>query len=161
MPGFVYTEMTNQSLLATILRITVYNFNDRSPLTHPLYVIFGLILTVITCWLVVSLKDDNTDWALALILLLALIVYPSSQFFYSVLLIIPVLLLWVNREEIPIVDWGIVAFFTVVYVLISHSSYTFVANILLWLAMVALLAWAILKRQSQPEISRYKGVEAS
>ena len=161
MPGFVYSEMNNQSLLATILRMTDYNFNDRSPLTHPLYIIFGFILTGITCWLVFSLKDDYTDWALALILLLALIVYPSSQFFYSVLLIIPVLLLWVDREKLPIGVWGIVAFITVLYVLISFGSHVFVANIILWLAMVALLAWAILKKQSQPEISRYKGVEAS
>jgi hypothetical protein len=151
LPSFVYTEMVNQSLLATILRITNYTFNGRSPLTHPLYIVLTLILTGITCSITFSLKADQKGWTLALLLLLSLVIYPSSGVLYSFLLIIPILLLWVNREEIPIGVFGIVAFITVVYVLISHNSYVFVANALLWLALAIFLIWTIYQRRYHAE----------
>jgi hypothetical protein len=78
-------------------------------------------------------------------------IYPNTTSSYSFMLIVPVLLLWANREEIPIVDWGIVAFITLICVLIGHWSYIFVANILLWLALALFSTWTIIKQKYYPE----------
>lgn len=146
---FVYTETTNQSLLATILRLGEYDINDRSMLTHPVYVGTAIILTAITGWLLHSLKGDSADWGLGLVLILALIVYPASQFFYSVFLLVPLLLLWVRREEIPTGAAGTGALITVIFVLITIGGYVFVANILLWSILAALSGWILLSRGSR------------
>jgi hypothetical protein len=151
LPNGLYTEAVNQSLLAALLRMTEYNFSGQSPFYYTTFLVLALILTGITCWISFSLEADQAYWNLSLILLLSLLVYPASLSSYSFLLIVPILLIWVNREEIPIADWGIIAFLSVVCVLISHSDYVFVANFLLWLALALISTWTILGRKYQPE----------
>ena len=48
MPDYLYTEPINQSLLATILRVTQYDFSHTSPLFQPIFIFLTLILTGIT-----------------------------------------------------------------------------------------------------------------
>ncbi len=137
---FQYTQMFNQSLLATILRLTDYNFGDKSPLTHPIFIALVFILTGITGWLVYRLDETHNDWALALTLLLSLLIYPASQIFYSVLLIIPILLLWMHRQSRFINIWGVVAFIALVYALVSYHNgeYVFIANALTWFVLAGI-----------------------
>jgi hypothetical protein len=46
-------------------------------------------------------RSREHEWTIALFLLLALIVYPVSQLFYTVMLLPPVLLVWRRRELVP------------------------------------------------------------
>jgi hypothetical protein len=151
LPDGFYTDAVTQSLLSTILRITEYDFSDQSPLYYPPFLVLALILTGITCWITFTLEAERANLNLALILLLSLIVYPGTLNSYSFVLIVPILVIWVNREEIPIVNWGIVGFLTVVSGLNSHSNYVFVANALLWLALALFSTWTIYQRRYHAE----------
>jgi hypothetical protein len=151
MPDYVYTESVNQSLLATILRITGYDISNRSPLTQPLFVGLALILTGLTGWLVFRLDMLDAGWALGLTLLLALLVYPATLEHYSVLLIVPMLLLWTHRDEILGGLWSALILITLTYVLIAFSAGThaFFAILLNWLALTGIMGWTLVRRASQ------------
>lgn len=140
MPAQRWSETSNQSLLATILRLSESSFSGGSPLTHPIYLVSAVVLSSITCWLVLSSNESNSDWALGLVLMLALLVYPASQFFYSVLLVVPIVLLWVNRERLPTGTWGVGVLITLTCVLIVYAGFVFIANLILWIALAASLA---------------------
>ena len=47
-PDSMFTEPMNQSLLATVLRITGYQFAEHSPYTHPLFLILLTTITLVT-----------------------------------------------------------------------------------------------------------------
>jgi hypothetical protein len=155
MPDYVYTEMLNQSLLATILRLTEYDFSDTSPLTYPTFIALTLILAGITSWLVYRLDASHADWMLALTLSLALLLYPATLEHYSVLLIVPILLLWTHRQELIGGLWGVVVFITLTYVLISYrgGNYVFFATALNWFVLAGIGIWALLRQSIQPDAS--------
>jgi hypothetical protein len=147
-PAFMYTEITNQSLLATVLRLGAEGVAGRYPLGHPFFMGMAILMTGITCWLVFSLRRDAEEWGIALALMLALVIYPASQFFYSVLLIVPLMLIWGKRDVIPVGPWGAGVLITVVYVLTVFSGYVFVANLLIWVVIAGLPTWALHMRKS-------------
>jgi len=148
--GFIYTEVTNQSLLATVLRLGSYGISDEPALGYPLYIGLAILMTGVTCWFVSSLKGDSTEWGISFVLMLALVVYPASQFFYSVLLVVPLMFLWARRDAIPTGAWGAGALITVVYVLTVFMGYVFAANFLLWAALAGFVAWSRFKREAAP-----------
>jgi hypothetical protein len=147
-PDFQYTEWTNQSLLASILRLTEYDFSDKSPLTHPIFITLTLVLTGITSWLVYRLDAFYIDWILALILLLSLLIYPASLMFYSVLLIIPILLFWTHRQQLVGGIWSVTTFITVVYALTSYRNgeFVFIANAFAWFVLAGIGCWALAQK---------------
>jgi len=133
-PDWVYTQWMNQSLLATVLRFTDFQFTGSSPMTNPAFVAVSLILTAVTGFVAHRLDDLETEWGLGLTLLLALIIYPSSMKHYAVMLIVPTALLWTHREEIPFLHWtGVVAFISFGYFLIYRSDLIFFATASFWL----------------------------
>jgi hypothetical protein len=137
LPGWVYVETSNQSLLATILRLTHVDPGNSSPLGHPAYVLLSLLLTGVTGWRVFRLDKPDEDWGLALTVLLALLIYPVSQMFYSVLLIVPILLLWNDRLELRLRPWGVLVLLSLGYLLAnlnSNESFIFPATALFWIA---------------------------
>lgn len=153
---FLYVETTNQSLLATILRLSEFDIDYRSALIHPVYIATAAILTAITGWLLYSLGDEFAHWGLSLALILALIVYPATQIFYSVLLIVPIAMLWEGRNKLPTGVWGTGTLITVVLVLITIGGFVFFANVLLWVAVAALSSWVLLNSRLQPRGQKQK-----
>lgn len=145
LPSWVYTEISNQSLLAVILRHTHYELVHKSPLTQPIFVALSLLLTAIASWLVYQLDKRHEDWALVLTLLLTLLLYPVSQMFYSILLIVPLLLLWKRQQELIFGTWGVVVFITLEYAIMRHEdgNYVFIATTLTWLICTGIAIWAI------------------
>lgn len=139
MPSDVYTEGVNQSLLAEILRRTQYDFSHGSPLTHPLFVVLVAGLSAITAWLVHrahSAGDD--DLALALTVPFALLIYPGTLAHYSVDLLVPLLVVWSRRHDVPGGVRAAVAFLTIEYVLMNaDGSFAIVANALAWCGVAA------------------------
>ncbi len=140
LPKFIYTEISNQSLLATILRFTKYDLSNTSPITNPIFVVIATIITGITIWLVIRLDKRQNDLALSLIIVLSLLVYPVTQMFYCIILIVPVLLLWKYRLQTQLKIWILVAIVTLEYVMVNYSygNYTFYADLLTWLILAGI-----------------------
>lgn len=149
-PNLVYVESVNQSLLATVLRLTQYDFSQRSPLTQPLFVGLALGLTGVTGWLIYRLDQRDTEWSLAMTLLLSLLLYPGTLIHYSVHLIIPILLLLKYRNQLVLPAWSIIIFITLQYSLTSYLSGTFIAFLLSWLLVVTIAIWRL--AQSVPKL---------
>jgi hypothetical protein len=137
-PNWIYTEVSNQSLLATILRLTGYQITKESPLLNPLYLGISFIFTLTTVLITIKNRNNNDDWVVLSILFLALIVYPANQFFYSTFLIIPVVLLLQhsNRREKERIAIFFILFTT--YLLSGYTSYVFFANVFMWLVCIVL-----------------------
>jgi hypothetical protein len=89
-PSYLYTEGVNQSLLATILRLTSNQVIKESPLLNPLYLGISLILAFTTVLITIKNRSNNDGWTVLSILFFALLVYPATLEHYSVFLIIPV-----------------------------------------------------------------------
>jgi len=139
MPAEAYTESINQSLLATVLRLTGYDFSHRSPLLCPPFVFLVASLTATTTWLVhrASTSGDD-DLALALTIPFGLLVYPGTLAHYSVDLILPFLLLWSRRRTLPWGPTGVIAFLTVEYAIINVSvELAIIGNTVAWLGVAA------------------------
>jgi hypothetical protein len=152
-PGYVYTESANQSLLATVLRLTQQDIGSASPLTQPIYLVITAFLVAATGWLIYRLNRSKMDWTLALSVLLALVIYPATLKHYSVLLIAPLLLLWMHRKNLPGGVWSVTGFITLSYVCAGFNSgdFVFVALALNWFALAGISVWA-LTRRGQPSV---------
>jgi len=149
MPTEAYTETINQSLLATILRLTDYDFSHSSPLLNPLFIVLAGGLGVATAWLVYhAWTSGDDDLALAITIPFGLLVYPGTLAHYSVDLILPFLLLWSRRRTLPGGLVGVLAFLTAEFALINLSvELALVGNAVAWLGM----AVAHLAKQWGPE----------
>ena len=88
---------------------------------------------------------------MALYVLLALLLYPVSQVFYSVLLVPLLLAVWRYRNRIIGGPWTMTALAAVVYVLaaVRDGAATVGAFAILW-AATALLALALLRGTGWP-----------
>jgi hypothetical protein len=137
MPPYLYTEEVNQSLLATILRLTNYDFSGPSVYLQPVFFASALIISGVTALLIYRKhheKDFYADWALTLTIAYALLIFPKTLFTYSVFLIVPVVMVYTNRKELPANFWLIVVFITTVYVLVSlWVHFVFVAMLITWI----------------------------
>jgi hypothetical protein len=101
-PEWIYNQPTNQSLLGLVLRQTGTVCQGVDCITHPVFLAVAGFLTLVTVALAIALtRSREHEWTIALFLLLALIVYPVSQLFYTVMLLPPVLLVWRRRELVP------------------------------------------------------------
>lgn len=149
LPASVYTEIVNQSLLATILRLTKYPSSGASPVMQPLYLACAFVLTGITGVLVVR-HGARDDWSLALTLTLALLLYPGTLEHYSVQLMVPILLLWRERELLPGRVWNVIPLVTLVYVLVDYPGGrgVFAAILLCWILMVWGCLWTAAERSA-------------
>jgi hypothetical protein len=143
-PDYLYTEDTNQSLLATTLRLTGYDFSGPSMYLQPVFFIAAALITGITFLLVYRRKNEQpyfSDWALALTLAYALLIFPSTHQHYSVHLIVPVVMVWVNRRQLSVSGWLVIAIITAVYVLVSlKGHFVFGAFLITWLGMAGICA---------------------
>jgi hypothetical protein len=142
-PAYAFTEIFNQSLLATVLRTHATLPPHISMLHEPLYLAGALLLTGLTVALCVR-TTANTEAAFAAALLLGVIVYPGSLSSYGVILVVPMLILWRYRAAFPGGAATVAAVFATAVVLQSGwLQRSFAANLLMWLAC----AYLLLRRQ--------------
>lgn len=135
-PRWVYMEWVNQSLLATILRLTRAPV-ARSPAANPIFLVSVLGLFLITGWLIVRAGRETT-LSLCLWLLLGLIIYPGTLAHYSVMLLPVLLLLWQTRENTPLGVSGCTFLVTLVIALVGFHAEAFAAYFLTWIALAGL-----------------------
>ena len=137
-PDGLYAEPVNQSLAATIVRLTHHNFADGSPLTQPLFLTLALTIAAVTGWLVARLGPERGDVALALLLPTALLIYPHSLEHYTVLLLAPLFLLWTRGEELGVSRPLAIALVSAEFALVRYDKgvVAIAATALLWLVLV-------------------------
>jgi hypothetical protein len=135
LPGWVYTEHINQSLPAVVLRHV-----GSVKAGEWLYVVMAMLAAGVSGWLVYRLRRDDAQWGLGLVLGLALMIYPGTLAHYTVVLLIPLLLIWANRERIPLGVWGSAGLIASVYFLIAlfRGESVFAAMALTWLALAGI-----------------------
>ena len=150
MPNYLYTENINQSLLATILRLTNFDFSNSSPYLQPMFIIAAMLFTGITGFLVFQRKDEKkiySDYALALTITFALLIFPKTLTHYAVLLIAPTLTLWANHKEVNINSWFVLTFIAAEYVLVSlEGNFIFISILLAWLFIAGICIKLLLPR---------------
>lgn len=134
LPRYVYTQGVNQSLLATVLRVTGDMYPALTPIYHPVFIALAIILGLATAWVVYSSQQKDSDQALLLVILLALVIYPATWEHYAVSLILPILFIWKQRKEIFLGENCCICFLVLVYTLIAYrnSKFAFLGIALPW-----------------------------
>ena len=132
-----YIEWTNQSLLATILRITNYNFSYSTPLIHPLFIISALILCAVSFWIILKIENSMDGWAFAILTLLALMIYPGSISSYGPLLMPVLIFLFADGELLPSKIMFYSILIAVIFAIMFLSS--FVSYLILWTTLVIII----------------------
>ena len=92
LPMSMYTELANQSLLAWILRIT--HSPTRFP---PAYALLAVLSGILLLWRLSTAGKQREAAGFALALTFGLLLYPASLQSYTVLLILPILVLYRAR----------------------------------------------------------------
>lgn len=133
----LYFEDMNRSTLGTVIRNFGWDFDQGSPMGHPVFLIAIGVFTIVTgaaVWLAKNWRDDRV---FALLICFTLLIYPGTQRHYAVLMILP-LLIFISAADRS--GWAkpltaIVAIGVAVFG-VSHTLWTVVG---LWLAMIALI----------------------
>jgi hypothetical protein len=155
LPAALYTAGNNQALLRFILR---WRNGGELPLSPPEGALWAdgyfiaasltlLAATLVLVWrLGVSPHSQAGELGLALLVPVALLLYPQSLTHYTVLLILPVLFLWSQARALglsPLFAIGIMSF--VYWILLLRSGeLSVLATGLVWLALGfagALIVW--------------------
>lgn len=133
-----YTEEINQSLLATVLRTTGTNPGSQ-PILYPPFVVLAGFLTATSLVIVWRLPKGDRPLGLGCLIALALLVYPGSLAHYSVCLLLPIGLLWNQRERLPGGSQTILVGCALAYGLI-WARWAFLANLSIWLLSIVCLS---------------------
>jgi hypothetical protein len=123
LPPTLFTEPENQSLLAWALRIT----GGSGPMSGA-YIVIALLLTGATVWRIWRIANARDDVAFAVTLVLGLLIYPASLRSYSVLLLIPILILCRDGLIWPVA-------FAYALMLPGQGYYAFFASGLIWMLL--------------------------
>jgi hypothetical protein len=151
-PAWVYVESTNQSLLGWVLRTTETRCSGMDCLGNPLFAGTALAIAAITLLLGARLVRDHDEWTIALYLLFALLVYPVSQVFYSVMPVALLLLFWRDRDRQPGGAWTVALLAATVYALcaVDDGKVTFWAFAVHW-AVTALVGLRLVRAPAATE----------
>jgi len=128
-PSFQFTSKINHSLLSVLVRAVEFDFSQGYlPTRMPIFLATGGLISMLTvgvCWLTPQAKSE---WHLAAILGLAVLMYPGSLKPYSLFLLPLFLLHWkspfLRMTSIWILLSGFVMFFMI--------RYAFWTNLWLW-----------------------------
>jgi hypothetical protein len=97
-PGYMYSGMWNQSLLGWILRLSRRDPAALVVAHETLYLTLVAIVVATTVLICCVIVRSNRDAAIALSLLLGLLVYPQTLYFYSLLLVLPIAIMWTQAR---------------------------------------------------------------
>ncbi len=142
-PLWVYTEPVNQSLLSYILRLTQSGPLTGSPVTNPIFVGLTALMLAFSAWLIWRLGRGQSGWAIAVALSLGMLIYPATLNHYSLLLILPLGVVWQARTGPGRWRVGFTAcfiggvFFWMGY---RDGNLAFMANLFTWIR-VCEMAW--------------------
>ncbi len=145
LPDFLYSEWVNQSLLATILRLTSFDFASGSPLLHPIFLLTAGIISTSTFYLVFKLNKEDSDLAFAIIVIATLLLYPGSINSYSPL-IIPLIGLLISYTSLGKINYPL-TFIIISFIYSIMFFNPFISHLVLWIFLmtVALFKTGIIR----------------
>jgi hypothetical protein len=150
-----YDSFFNQSLLGVLLR-----WFDSAPLANPIffppYVVLSGILTIATVVVLARLPRDWSALRMSYALILALMVYPGTQMYYSVWLFVPLALMWRERDLLVGGRWAWPLAVALTFGL-GWSRWNLASHLALWLILTILFS---LSRSLQDKM-RISGVAAA
>ncbi len=137
-PAWMFTESHNQSLLATLVRLSPTVVPSHQAIWYPPFLLLGTVVAAISAWLAWRLARNNDELAFGLLIGAALLLYPGVQRPYGMLMLIPVAQLGMRLWHTLPGTACFAAFVTFVYFIDERSLFT--ANAAVWLATCA---WAV------------------
>jgi hypothetical protein len=145
MPHSYYSSNINQSLLATWVRATHYDFSLGSPLRQPAFIAMILAIAGVTFGMEMKLGRSRSALGLALGVPAALLVYPQTLEHYSVLLLLPLLFIWTRLRELDVSPVVAVTFLTLEYALVRYQGgrLDFFAVLLCWVTLLVISIRAV------------------
>jgi hypothetical protein len=139
-PARLHTQSVDQHLLAEMLRRA-----PQGSAVRPLFFALAGLLVATTAWLARRTARSEPAAAFSLVLACALLVYPSTLYHYSVVLLLPLLWLWSRRAIVPGGELAVAGLGGALFALLTmHHKHAFEANAVVWLAVAALhvrLTW--------------------
>jgi hypothetical protein len=133
-----YDGPFNQSLLAVLLR-----WYESPPLAKPVFfppfVILAGILTAATLAVLFRMRKDLAPLGVGYVLVLALMVYPGTQMYYTLWLLLPLGMLWQCRESLAGGRWVVPLTIAVAFGL-GGSRWNFAAHLVVWLVMSVVMS---------------------
>ncbi len=130
-PSIVYSEPTNQSLSALWLRHTA------AGTAHVLALISSMTIFLLSIVVTVNVPAERDEIGLALWLPAILLMYPVTQIFYGAMLLVPLLVLWKYRVNMPFGAAGVAAVYALNALCSQQSDGLIAAAFLDWLLLVA------------------------
>jgi hypothetical protein len=130
-PSWIFTESTNQSLLAELLRLLPSN----QSIARNLYYFFTFILLLVV-GLIIYFNRKNTknyDILFPMLLSVSLIIYPNGQYFYPVVHILSLLILLKYFNKLDISALLICSFY-----LVSFAGLFYINIFLISISIIAL-----------------------
>jgi len=138
-PNIAYLEWPNQSLLATVLRMTKYEFVFPQQYLHPLFITGALVLTATTVWIAYRLRSEHAQSTVALSLLLGLLLFPYTASHYSLVAIVPLLFLYrACTRATHLQRWKMTLPWTLDVLCMIFDVAAFFANLAIWCALIGL-----------------------
>lgn len=133
-PGWIYSQTVNQSLHSTVVRLLGVPEGHNSPLDVPLTLVLTAVLMAVAVVLMWRAQGPRQPWAIAHLLIVTLMVYPGSLQHYHLLLLVPILLAWSDRDHLPGGTRGTIALLTATWALclVPTGKAVFAAYLLWW-----------------------------
>jgi|GEM_PF-835538 len=146
-----YTLNTATSLTGLIARQNHNSLTNAALLAHPVFLVVAALMILVSGGFILRLKgQDAALWGLLLTLPLGLILYPSTGGHYATVLIIPFMLMWINRQLFIGYTWGVIVLLTSVYCLFGYvfqgGEHVVIGFVLTWLALL-FVCWRCIAQQ--------------
>jgi hypothetical protein len=133
-----YESFFNQSALGVLLRWFECPALAK-PIFFPPYLVLAGALTITTTVVVARVREELSELRISYVLLLALLVYPGTQMYYSVWLLAVLAFMWQDREALAGGPW-IVPITIALAAGLGWSRWNFAAHFLVWLILTVLFS---------------------
>jgi hypothetical protein len=112
----------------------------RSPaLANPIFLVTGGLLSLVSFRVLATLREVHRHWGIAILTTYALLIYPQTLHHYSVLLVVPLLMLYQGYRETRRGLLLVSMFTAAVFILMEYSAFS--ANLLVWAAVIGTRLW--------------------
>ena len=130
----LYVQPVNQSLIATLIRASEHDFSAAPALANPIFLVTGGLLSLVSFGVLLTLREAHRHWGIAILTAYALLIYPQTLHHYSVLLLVPLLMLYQGYRETRRGLLLVSLFIATVFILMEYSAFS--ANLLVWAAVI-------------------------
>ena len=165
---YKFTQTANASLNGILSRLPIAEGGAgglrAAPLENPVFLGLTLALLLATIYLVD--RRDKVSWALAIALVspLGLLAYPGTLVHYTMLLVVPILVIWLERERLGIgsLTIAVLTFALLAIGGVDEGRLSAFASALMWIATAALV-WRAVRAPApiDDDISELEGTSSS